>query len=170
MKKVLLMLLFATLSLGINAQTVGYQGSIDEYDLQGGWKVNSFTGKIIQLDGTLDYFSLSGNANGSTTGLKNDQRIHCWFISNGNKLHWIMSDNTVVNFVITAYDKEEKKMTLKTFDDACTMECYQWNPVNGIQQVAADNNQDGKKYNLQGMEVTSPKGVYIENGVKKIAK
>lgn len=168
-KKLFLALLLAMLSLGINAQSVGYKGIIDEYELQGSWVTDSCSGKIVSLDGVPEYFSLGQYAS-QLYGVSTDATLNEWFISNGNKLHWKLSDGKTIYFVIMNYDAGKKAMTLKTFDDACTMYVHQWQSATAISSAKIVDNNDTRKYDLQGRQVYKPKGVYIQGGQKFISK
>ena len=168
-KKIFLALILAMLTLGINAQSVGYKGVIDEYKLQGSWVTDSCSGKIVSLDGVPDHFSLSQYSS-NLWGVSTDARLDEWFISNGNKMHWKLSDGKTIYFVIMDYDDAKKTMTLKTFDDACTMYVHQWQSATAISSAKIVDNNDTRKYDLQGRQVYEPKGVYIQGGQKFISK
>ena len=64
MKKTVLFLFMLLLSHIAQAQLVGFQGHVDEYDIQGRWVVSSFEGQLIQLCGEFEYISFSGNQSG----------------------------------------------------------------------------------------------------------
>ena len=172
MKKVFIILMMALMSLGAQAQLVGYQGHVDEYDIQGRWAVTSIEGRLIQVNGEFAYLSFSGNSAGRVYMKQGDDLFFIlWFISNSNKLHIQLNDGHILNFVIADYQKGEKDyMKLKSFDDACTIELKMDWPVNHVNSPRLYENSSSTQYNLQGLKVEDPDGVYIQNGKKFIAK
>jgi hypothetical protein len=60
-------------------------------------------------------------------------------------------------------------MTLKTYDGKGLAQLKRVDTSNvGATQV--QRKKDSKKYNLQGVKVDDPEGIYIQNGQKYIAK
>lgn len=172
MKKIIFLLAMTLMGLYAQAQLVGYQGHVDEYDIQGRWVVSSFEGWLIQIDREFEYISFSGNQPGRLlmkTG--DDIFISQWYISNSNKLHVVLSDGHVLYFVITDYAKgEQDVMKLKSFDDACTIELKMDCPINHVNTPRFNENSSSSPYNLQGMKIEDPDGIYIQNGRKYIVK
>ena len=172
MRRILFLLTMALMSQVVRSQIVGYQGHVDEYDIQGRWSVTSLEGSLIQMDGEFEYISFSGNQAGRFFMKKGEDNFFVlWFISNNNKLHIQLNDGHVLNFVIVDYQKGEKDyMKLKSFDDACTIELKMDWPVNHVNTQRLSENIPSTKYNLQGLKVEDSEGVYIQNGRKIIAK
>ena len=172
MRKILFLLAMALMSLGAQAQIVGYQGHVDEYDLLGRWIVTSFEGRLIQIDREFEYMDFSGNQLGRLYMKKGDDLFYSlWFISNSNKLHIKLDDGHVLNFVIMDYKRGEKDyLKLKSFDDACTIELKMDWPVNHISSIENSPTNRSTTYNLNGIAIESKDGVCIQNGKKYISK
>lgn len=172
MKRISLLLMLVFICTNLKAQVVGYQGHVDEYDIQGRWVVTSFNGRLIQVDREFEYMSFSGNQPGRLFMKQGDDIFYTlWFISNSNKLHISLADGHVLNFVIVDYQRgEQDYLKLKSFDDACTIELKMDWPVNHVNSVELNGNIPSKPYNLAGILSDCPKDVYIQNGKKYIAK
>ena len=169
MKKVLFIMAVALMSTVVRAQSDGFTGSIDEYDLQGTWRVTGIEGYLLQLDKDPEFFSLSGNQAGRILKNGEDLFVNGWFISNNNKLHLVISNGAWLNFVIQEYSKDEGYMKLKSFDDHCVMS---WSLQNysSVPSLSVDNKKDSPRYSINGIRNDNPDGVYIQNGKKFIAK
>lgn len=172
MRRILLVMVMALMSQMVRSQIVGYQGHVDEYDIQGRWAVSSIEGRLIQFDGDFEYVSFSGNSAGRFFMKQGDDLFFIlWFISNSNKLHIQLKDGHVLNFVIVDYQKGEKDyMKLKSFDDACSIELNMDWPVNHVRTTRFCESNPSVRYSLQGLKVDDSDGVYIQNGKKFIAK
>lgn len=170
MKKNFMLLVTVLMCLGMSAQSVGYKGVIDEYEIQGGWKVDEQKGEISGVGSALEYFSLSGNSITTLWGIKDDKvYLSYFFISNGNKMHWVLTNGINVSFIIMDYDKTNMTMTLKTMDDQCTMKVHRWQTPFSV-NTAKVAPKDAKRYNLQGIQDDNAKGIVIEDGKKILVK
>ena len=158
-------MILALLAANVNAQT----GNIDECDLQGTWKVTGMDGYLLQMDEKPEYFVLSGNQPGRIYKSGDDLFVIGWFISNNNKLHLMLSNNSWLNFVIEEYSKDDGYMKLKSFDNACIM---LWSLMNysSVPAINSDRKKDTPKYSIKGVKIDKPEGIYIQNGQKFIAK
>ena len=171
MKKVLFVLMMALMSLGAQAQEFGYSGYVDESDLTGKWSACKYEGDLSAFhcsDRYFDITSITFKEDGTiwSTGFDIGWPLD-WFISNNNKIHFIIT-NHVFKFIIWEYVKNEK-LVLATFDKKNFLYLQKDEPAS-VRSMTKEEIPDSNKYNLQGMKVEDPEGIYIQNGQKFIAK
>ena len=163
-------MVMALTSLVAQAQECGYTGYIDELDLIGKWSAYDYEGDVSKFGGEVKFeymaldFKESGEviANGFDLGWISD-----YFISNTNKLHFVIAAKSR-RYIIWDYIKDEI-LVLGTFDRQNLLFLRKINSAS-IRKVTNTINIDNAKYNLQGVKVDDPEGIYIQNGQKYIAK
>ena len=173
MKKVFMFLMMALMSLGAQAQSLGYTGYVDEKDLLGKWVIFNAEGDWETLkkpSAELPDMNITFYENGEADlgGIdRGPNYVLDWFISNSNKLHFITL-NKAVRFIIWNYTKDEL-LVLRAFDKSIFLHFKKENS-SAVQSTRGDVFNDNQKYNLQGVKVENPEGIYIQNGQKFIAK
>ncbi len=172
MKKVFIVMVMALLSLGAQAQSLGYTGFVDEKDLLGKWVIFNAEGDWESLkkpSAELPDMNITFYENGEADlgGIdRGSNYVYDWFISNSNKLHFITL-NKAVRFIIWNYTKDEL-LVLRAFNKSIFLHFKKDNSSN-VSSVRI-NKTDNQKYNIQGVKVEDPEGIYIQNGQKFIAK
>lgn len=165
MKKVFLLAVLAIMSLNTLAQGL----EIDEKDLVGTWKgsmIGSF-GNVEAFNGITFREDGGGNLHLDPYGVK---YFYLSFLSNENKLNLLFYNDDVkaLKFQILQYTKGET-MQLADLSGKNLLVLFK-QETEGIRAHTYSPAQDSTKYNLQGVPVTSPRGVYIQSGKKQIAK
>ena len=171
MKKVFFILIAALMSLGAQAQSVGYMGTIDETDLIGTWDVSSVSG-TYPYNRTKTPTQFKFSSDGSFTEIRDytsAEQFRAFFITNGNKLHINSGYN---NFNAKAFIIEDyytnSYMTLKSLDRTFTMHLNK--TTSSVNAARYEVVGDSAMHNLQGIKIDSPEGIYIQNGKKFVAK
>lgn len=182
MKRILILVL-AVMSLSASAQIAR------EGDLFGVWEVESSTGEYNSENFNIERMVFPGN--GQCTIYANISRyfdegpqmvlaeLQCngYMITDYDKLHVFSnrgydgySTFMMQNFVIDEFVMRDR-FVLTSFNgrSRITMKFADKDPA-GIREANMDAGTDSTMYNLQGVPVTSPKGVYIQSGKKQIGK
>lgn len=169
MKKFLMIAAMALMSVQLQAQSVGYTGYIDEIDLAGLWSVESVEGNIYG-DTDFDYFNLNSYGYGKMYKGADTPLISSYAVTNSNKLHINFYDAPSWCFVILEYNSVSPRyMKLMTYDGKCTMEWKQTSSTNDVREMEAEKT-GSDMFNLQGVKIKHPEGVYIQNGKKYVGK
>lgn len=183
MKKVFIVLVMALMSLGAQAQDEDVDIDIDESVLLGHWES---MGTLLRFseEGYLWIRGFTFNSEGlSYIEVYNDEGqfvlpYNCsdYFVSNQNKLHFVPdgSQNTLYQkFVIERFYKRWDDyliMVLRRFGDQYSYSFRKKIESSSVNSAKLTQQYSGDKYNLQGMKVEDPEGIYIQNGQKFIAK
>ena len=69
----------------------------------------------------------------------------------------------------TTFLQKNEKLVLATFDKKNFLYLQKDEPTS-VRSMTKEEIPDSNKYNLQGMKVEDPEGIYIQNGQKFIAK
>lgn len=170
MKKVFMVMVMALMSLGAQAQT--FYGKVDETDLLGSWEVTSIAGTYPYTQNYVPIgFKFGYDGSCQKVISKNESlTFRAFFISNGDKLHII---DCYWNMICEAYivkEFDEETMVLSSLDKICTISLKKTSTSVYSARMNSTQNNDGTKYNVQGVKVEDPEGIYIQNGQKFIAK
>lgn len=175
MKHLITILLFFFLTNNSFAQI-----EIDERDLLGKWNLTERTGYVDYGQGTSIFESIIFYDNYCRVRYNGDamenQCDYMWFISNNNKLHLYFYGqigaylrNSQKAFVIVDFVKDQY-FKLSSFHGYYSA-VFTKEEDSSIPEIITDENDlnDATMYNLQGVKITEPRGIYIQGGKKKIA-
>ena len=175
MKKVFIIIMMALMSLGAFAQ------QLEESSLIGKWEVFDAENEgdfFRGCDNAAEFFEFfdDGTAKATMFGGYTITYTGFW-LSNGNWhemcLNLLLGQNAPVYIDKLVIDKvvplgEPTTITLKSFKGK-SYAVYKKVETASVRSIEMEKNNKSK-FNLQGMKVEDPEGVYIQNGKKFVAK
>ena len=175
MKKVFIILMMALMSLDAQAQ------QLEETSLLGKWKIwelENYDGFFRGYGDAAEYLEFFDDGTAKATFFNGYQITFTGFwLSNGvwheMVLNLLLGQNAPVYIDKLIIDKvlptgEPTTITFKNFKKT-SVAIYKKESSNEVRAIENDKS-NSKKYNLQGMKVEDPEGIYIQNGQKYIAK